>query len=106
MTQQLADAQRLRQQLAQEGRDVSDLDRAIEGMRRLTEARAYGDPLEFVKLQSAVVDDVKQFEFNLRKQILGEQKEKLFMSGSADVPEGFRKLVEDYYKALSRNKKN
>jgi hypothetical protein len=98
----LREAQELRQDLLREGRDITELDQVIDGLRELNEARAYGDPMQFVRLQSAVVDDIKQFEFNLKKEVLGTSEDKLFLSGSDEVPEAYRKIVEEYFKRLSQ----
>jgi hypothetical protein len=106
MRQQLGDAQRLRQELSREGLDVTGLDRAIEGMRNLEDERIYGDPIGLERLQAAVTNDLKEFEFGLRRQVLGEQDARPSLSGTDEVPEGFRKLVEEYYRSLSRGGRN
>jgi hypothetical protein len=36
--------------------------------------------------------------------VLGAERERLFLSGTDEVPEGYRKLVEEYYRALSRQR--
>jgi hypothetical protein len=44
---------------------------------------------------------VKRFEFNLRRKAELKGNEVL-LSGDGDVPEEFRKLVEQNYKSLSK----
>ena len=44
---------------------------------------------------------MKRFEFNLRRQAEMKGSE-VFLSGADDVPEQYRKLVEQYYKSLSK----
>ena len=44
---------------------------------------------------------MKRFEFNLRRRSELKGNEVL-LSGDGDVPEEFRKLVEQYYKSLSK----
>jgi hypothetical protein len=100
--QRLNDAQQLRNQMAREGRDVTELDRVIGDLRALDSERVYGTPRELERLQASVVDGLKQFEYSLRRELDGAGKEKMFLSGSDEVPEGFRKMVEEYYRALSR----
>jgi hypothetical protein len=51
------------------------------------------------------VDGLKQYEFGLRREVLGAGREQVFLSGTEEVPEAFRKLVEEYYRQLSREKK-
>jgi hypothetical protein len=47
---------------------------------------------------------LKRFEFGLRRQAEANENA-VVLSGSDDVPEEFRKLVEEYYKSLSRGSK-
>lgn len=102
LRERLAEAQRLREQLSRDGRDVSALDGVIRDMRALDNERVYANPRELERLQTAVVDGLKQFEYTLRRELQGEAKEKLFLSGTDEVPEGYRKLVEEYYRSLGR----
>jgi hypothetical protein len=102
--QRLAEAQALRQQLSRDGRDVSQLDEVIRGLRALGGGEVWGDGENLRRLQAAVVDNLKQYEFGLRREVLGAERERLFLSGTDEVPEGFRKLVEEYYRALSRER--
>ena len=48
-----------------------------------------------------MVQGLKQFEDGLRRQLEGGERE-IFLSGSEDVPPGYREMVEEYYRALSR----
>jgi hypothetical protein len=75
-------------------------------MRQLEAGGVWDNGVEVQRLQSAVVDGVKQFEFGLRRDLLGAQRERLFLSGSEDVPEAYRKLVEEYYRSLSRERRD
>jgi hypothetical protein len=80
---------------------VSDLDRVLREMRALDDARIYADGEEVQRLQSAVVEGLKSYEYRLRRQIEGATTEKLFLGGNDDVPTTYRKDVEEYYKRLS-----
>ena len=62
----------------------------------------YQDAEELLRLQSFVVEGLKRFEFDLRRR-LDAQNEQLFLAASDEVPSEFRKLIEEYYRALSRN---
>ena len=53
------------------------------------------------RLQAAVAEGMKRFEFNLRRQAEMKGSE-VFLSGADDVPEQYRKLVEQYDKSLSK----
>jgi hypothetical protein len=102
--ERLAEAQALRQQLARDGRDVAQLDEVIRGLRALGSDAPWGNAENLQRLQAQVVDNLKQYEFGLRRDVLGAERERLFLSGTDEVPEGYRKLVEEYYRALSRQR--
>ena len=44
---------------------------------------------------------VKRFEYSLRRKVEGNSNQVL-LSGSDEVPDQFRKLVEQYYRSLSK----
>lgn len=102
--QRLAEAQAVRQQLSREGRDVGDLDEVIRGLRTLEGSAPWGSADDLQRLQSAIVDRLKQYEFGLRRDVLGADRERLFLSGTDEVPEAYRRLVEEYYRALARER--
>lgn len=95
------DAEALRRELRQDRRDIRDLDGVIARMRELENQRAYGDQEEIAQLQAAVIQGLKAYEFALRRQMEGSGNPRLNLSGSAEVPSDFRKLVEEYYKSLA-----
>ena len=99
--ERLEQAQELRRRLAAEGRDVGDLDAVIRGLRALDNQRVYADAAELERLQTTVVEGLKEFEFGLRRELEGPAADKLFLSGGDEVPEGYRELVEEYYRSLS-----
>jgi hypothetical protein len=70
-------------------------------MRELDDQRVYADAAELERLQSFVVEGLKQFEYQLRRE-LSEEDAQLFLSGSDEVPAGFRELIEEYYRSLSK----
>ena len=102
LDERLSEARQLRRDLAQQGRDVTELDEVIRDLEALDNLGDWTRPRGIEELQAAIVDGAKRFEYDLRKQLLGEEQEKLFLSGSGEVPEGYRALVEEYYRALSR----
>jgi hypothetical protein len=57
------------------------------------------------RLQEAVIEGLKEFEYSLRRQLRSDEEGRLYLSGSEDVPRGFRELVEEYYRELSRDGK-
>ena len=77
---------------------VADL---LKKLRALDSDRVFSDPSQFERLHTQAADAVKRFEFNLRRRTELKGNE-LLLSGDGDVPEEFRKLVEEYYKSLSK----
>jgi hypothetical protein len=55
---------------------------------------------ELQRLQSYVTEGLKRFEFGLRRQA-DANNEAVVLSGSDEVPDEFRKLVEQYYRSLA-----
>ncbi len=98
-----AEADELRRQLAAEGIDVGDLEGIIQGMRALDSQRAYADAADIAKLQESIIEGLKRFEYALRRQVDGAGGEDLLFTDSDEVPSGFRELVEEYYRSLSRD---
>jgi hypothetical protein len=88
--------------LGQDGVDVGEIDNLLAYLRSLDDRRVYGDLDEIERLRSEVIQGLKEFEYVLRRQVDGPQDERLFLSGSDEVPPGYRELVEEYYRNLSR----
>ncbi|MEN8376768.1 MAG: DUF4175 family protein, partial [Gemmatimonadota bacterium] len=86
-----ADAEALREILEEAGVDASDLDAVIAAMRALDRQRVYNDPDEVARLHEAIVEGLREVEFSLRREILGREP-RIFLSGSDEVPEGYREL--------------
>ena len=103
--QRLRDAEALRREIANgngPGRDMRELDNAINGMRQLIAEGAYRDPAALARIQQDVVAGMARFEFGLRRAIMGEDTERVFLPGSGEVPSEFRALVDAYFRSLAR----
>ena len=85
----------------QRGIDTRQLEDILKGLRALQDDRIYQDVEELARLQAAVAENMKRFEFMLRRRAESGTGE-IVLSGSDEVPEQFRKLVEQYYKSLSK----
>ena len=79
----------------------SRLDEIVNALRQLQDERVYQDVKELARLQAFVADSLKRFEFGLRRQ-LDANTGAIVLSGSDEVPESFRKLVEQYYRSLGQ----
>lgn len=92
-------AEQLRRSVGKEDQAaVADL---LKKLKALDSDQVFKDPAQFERLQMQAADAVKRFEFNLRRKTELKGNEVL-LSGDGDVPEEFRKLVEQYYKSLSK----
>ncbi len=80
--------------------EVGDLGEVIQAMRALDDPRIYEDAEELLRRQTYVLEQLKRFEYQLRREVDGESEE-LFLAGSDEVPTGFRDLIDEYFKALA-----
>jgi hypothetical protein len=99
--QRATDAEALRRLLSQQKIDTKELDEILKGLRQLDNQAAYGNPEGIAQLEQAVTDNIKRFEYTLRRK-LDTDTSQVFLSGTDDVPEQYRKLVEQYYRSLSK----
>jgi hypothetical protein len=93
-------AESLRRELSrQPGIDLSELDRAITGLRQLESGRPFADASGLAELQAAVIEGLKTWEFRLFRA-LGQLGEPAGAGRSIPV-RGGRGLVEEYYRSLA-----
>jgi hypothetical protein len=91
----------LREELAGEGIETAELDAIVARLRDLERERPYGDPRGLAELQAQVIQDLKEFEYVLRRELGAGDSRQLLLTGSDEVPPGYRSLVEEYYRALA-----
>jgi hypothetical protein len=99
------DADALRRQLQAAGTPVRELDDIIRDLRMFDNDRLFADPQGLEKLQAAAIDRLKKFEFALRRKT-ENGNDSLSLSGSDQVPDGFRQAIEEYYRSLAKNSSN
>ena len=80
-----------------------ELDEILKRLRELEDGRNYRDANELLRLQEQVAEGLKRFEYGLRRKV-GDEADRALVSGSDEVPQEFRKLVEEYYRSLSKGK--
>ena len=81
---------------------MEDLDAIIQRMRELDDLRQYRDPEVIAGLQNFVLEELKRFEYRLRREI-DEDEEDLFLAGNEEMPDQFRDMVEQYFRSLSES---
>lgn len=91
----------LRNQLNLAGGDAAELNAVLEAMRRLQADPIYDDPEQVAALQEQILESLKRLEFGLRREVEGPGERRSALSGSDDVPDEYRKLVEEYYRKLA-----
>jgi hypothetical protein len=95
------EAQALRGDLRAQNIDPRELDEILRALRQLDDPRVYQNASELQRLQSTIAEGLKRFEFGLRRQVDADANS-IVLSGSDEVPEEFRKLVQEYYRSLAR----
>jgi hypothetical protein len=81
--------------------DPKEIDAMLRNLRQLDDDRVYQDVEELARLQQQVTDSAKRLEYDLRRKLEGKEGQVL-LSGSDEVPEQFRRNVEQYYRSLSK----
>jgi hypothetical protein len=98
-----AEGRQLRDALREQGIDPRELEEILRRLRELEDSRIYKNVEELLALQSFVAEGMKRFEFGLRRKV-GEGDTRAIVTGAEEVPQEFRKLVEEYYRSLSRGR--
>ncbi|HSG49962.1 MAG TPA: hypothetical protein VLA43_19215, partial [Longimicrobiales bacterium] len=91
----------LRDRLAEAGRNAEDLRAVMEAMQRLQREGIYDNPAQVAALQEEILQTLKRLEFGLRREVEGATDRRAALTGSDDVPDAYRKLVEEYYRKLA-----
>ncbi len=99
----IGEGRQLRDWLRQQNLDPRELDEILRRLRALEDARTYRDVGELQRLQTFVTEGLKRFEYDLRRKV-GDDADRALVSGAEEVPQEFRKLVEEYYRSLSKGR--
>ena len=101
--QRLADAEALRKELAKNGVPTQELDKAIDNLRQMTNAKLLEDTRAAADLRSKTIEGFKDFEFGLRRS-LGGDSTRVLLERAGDVPAAYKQHVEEYYRSIGRGK--
>ena len=103
--QRVQDAQDLRRALDRNSAEAQDVDQIIRQLEGLRSDKLYNDPAGIARLQQAI-DYLRQVELSLGGALARAlQSNKYYYTDDSDVPAAYKKLVEEYYKALAKGKK-
>ena len=81
------------------------LDEVIQELNRVRSDRRYDDPEGIASLKQAI-DLLHQVEIDLSRELARvAQSDKYLYAEDSEVPSNYRKLVEEYYKALAKGKR-
>lgn len=103
--QQLAqDAQDLKKSLQQAGanqKDIQSVDDIAKALKGMDNDKAVADPRQLQELSAQAVEKLSKLELDLRKRV-DTSNDDLTLSGSEEMPTGFKDLVQEYYRTLSK----
>jgi len=71
-------------------------------MEALGDPEIYGDLPQVALLQEQIRESLKRVEFQIRREVEGEGSGRAALGGSDEVPTGFRRMVEEYFRNLAR----
>jgi len=100
--QRLNDAEALRRDLARQGISTTELDRAMENLRQLTNPQYLEDTRTASELRTKTIEGFKDFEFGLRRKLGEGDSTKVLLERSGDVPPAYRQNVEEYYRSIGK----
>jgi molybdenum-dependent DNA-binding transcriptional regulator ModE len=84
------------------GLDAGDLEAIGNALQGLERGNAFATAEGMERLQSAVLDRLKAFEFALRRRLGGDQVDRPLTMPLDDLPPAFREMVAEYYRSLAR----
>lgn len=99
----LKEAQEIRKHLADQPDLAGQIKNVVERMKQVGSLKFLQDQKGLERLSSSVIEGFRQLEVELSKSLQQQfTKENLHLAKDEDIPEPYRKQVEDYYKALSK----
>jgi hypothetical protein len=97
------DANALRRDLQNAGVDPRELDQILRDLRQFDNDQSYVDGRSLAALQASALEKLKTMEFGLKKKADGKDLP-LTLSGSEEVPVGFKDAIEEYYRSVARKR--
>ena len=81
--------------------NTRDFDQVLGDLQKLDLPQTDIDPQNLAELQASALDKMKKLEFAISKKVDGGDQP-LSLSGSDEVPSGFRQMIEEYYRSLAK----
>ncbi len=104
--ERMREAQDLRQQLARQGKGgelTAGIDKAIREMQQMMNQSFADDNATAQRLKAEVIEPLRQIEVELSKRLqLKQGAGNLRLADEGAAPERYRRLVDEYYKKLSK----
>ncbi|MBX7187393.1 MAG: hypothetical protein K1Y01_19775 [Vicinamibacteria bacterium] len=101
IAERASDAEAFRKLLEASGVSSPQAAALADRLRGLASERNFKDPLGLADLTAQVANDLKMLEYVLRREADGNRPT-LQLSGSEDLPPGYRAMVEEYYRTLGK----
>ena len=99
----LKEAQEIGRNLTGQPDLATQLKNMVERMKQMSSMKFLLDERQLERLRSHVIEGFRQLELDLSKNLQHLiTKENLHLAKDEEIPEAYRKQVEDYYKALSK----
>ena len=93
----------LRSELRNLGQPTDDVEAALRALEQMSDERLLTDPRALAGIHEEMLDRLKRIEFTLRREVEGEaDRSAPTLTGTDEVPDGYRTLVEEYYRSLAR----
>ncbi len=102
--QRAQDAESLRKDLEASGVSSPQAAALAQRLQGLATDRNFKDPMGLADLTAQVSNDIKMLEYALRREADGDRPA-LQLSGSEELPPGYRAMVEEYYRTLGKKPK-
>jgi hypothetical protein len=103
LRERIGEGRELSRELGAAGVSAADVETILKRLQGIEAQKDWGDPRGRAELLAAVVEDLKLFEYRLRRSTEGGEAP--FLAGSEDLPAEYKALVEEYYRALARKPK-
>lgn len=101
--QRLKEAREIGKSLREHQDLAKQLQNMVDRMKQMKSMKFLYDAQELERLQSSVIEGFRQLELDLSKSLQRLiSKENLHLAKDEEVPEAYRRQVEEYYKALSK----